>query len=67
MRKILIFSFILLTGVFFIWLLSYAYEPIPTHSALAEKSARLFNQYYGNLSDEEISEIIQVAGTKNNS
>jgi len=61
--KFLIFALILSVSGFLIWFVSsLAYEPIPTHSALAEKSARLFNQYYqGNLSEEEIQEIIQGA------
>jgi hypothetical protein len=60
--KIFSFCFVFLVGGFCFCLFSEAYEPMPTHASLAEKSTRLFNQFYqGNLSEKEIQEIIQGA------
>lgn len=52
--------FLLPVFVIFVFF-AFAYEPQPTHYSLAKKSAELFRQYYGNLSDEEISLIAEGA------
>jgi hypothetical protein len=47
-----------LTTVFFlsVFILTWAYEPSPTHTALAQKSAQLYGQFYsGDLTQEQIS------------
>ncbi|MBU4142897.1 hypothetical protein KJ590_02755, partial [Patescibacteria group bacterium] len=52
--RILISSFLLISGLLF-GQSTFAYEPDPTHTALAQKSAEVFNQFSGgNLSGEEI-------------
>jgi len=66
LKQIIIIAAIAICGlmvfILFHFSNSLAYEPNPTHAALAEKSSRLFNSYFnGNLSADDIAQLIQGA------
>lgn len=63
-HKILFYLLLLLIFLFSVFLFARAYESMPTHIALAKKSAEIYNQYdNGKLTVEEISWIQE--GAKN--
>ena len=62
--KLLLITFLILggTAVFLLASFSQGYNTGWTHPTLAEKSARIFNQYgAGNLSEADIRQIVQGA------